>query len=61
LRNTNKGAKDGGRIKKGNFELMFMIEDKYSKTPIYRRPWEHGKGGGKSGAAVNQGFPFLSP
>ena len=31
----------------------------YSKTPIYRRLWEHGKCGGKSGAAVNRGFQFL--
>ena len=31
----------------------------YSKTPIYRRPWEQGKCGGKSGAAVNRGFKCL--
>jgi hypothetical protein len=24
----------------------------YSKTPIYRHPWEHGKGGGKSGFSI---------
>jgi hypothetical protein len=48
-------------ISEFGLSCYFWTRTVYSKTPIYHRPWEHGKGGGKSGAAVNRDFPFLSP